>query len=74
MVGKRITFNSGIPREQQQTVGGAGSRIVVGVVGDVKHLDLAEGDVPMFYTPHTQQPSYQVRCAWSCARPRIRRN
>lgn len=33
VVGKRITFNSGIPREQQQNVGGAGLRVVIGVVG-----------------------------------------
>ncbi len=59
-LGKRITFNSGIPRAQQQSVGGPGSRIVVGIAGDVKHLGLDEGDVPMFYTPHTQQPSYHT--------------
>jgi putative ABC transport system permease protein len=60
VIGKRITFNSGIPRERQQVVGGAGSRLVVGVAGNVKHLGLDEEDVPMFYTPHTQQPSYHT--------------
>jgi putative ABC transport system permease protein len=45
---------------QQQVVGGAGSRVVIGVVGDVKHLALDEETVPMFYTPHTQQPSYHT--------------
>jgi hypothetical protein len=60
VVGKRITYNSGIPRERQQVVGGPGSRVVIGVVGNVKHLGLDEEEVPMFYTPHTQQPSYHT--------------
>ena len=60
VIGKRITFNAGVPTERQQRVGGPGSRVVVGVVGDVKHLALTEATVPMFYTPHTQQPSYHT--------------
>jgi putative ABC transport system permease protein len=60
VVGKRITYNSGIPEDQQQVVGGAGSRVVIGVVGDVKHLALDEAEVPMFYTPNTQQPSFHT--------------
>ena len=60
VVGKRVTHNNSVPRDRQQVVGGPGSRLVIGVVGDVKHLALQEADVPMFYEPHTQQPSYHT--------------
>jgi len=40
--------------------GGPGSREVIGIVGDVRHLGLDEAPVPFFYTPHTQQPSYHT--------------
>jgi putative ABC transport system permease protein len=58
-LGRRITFNSGIDDEGRREVGGSGSREVIGVVRDVRHLALAEDQaVPMFYTPNTQPPSY----------------
>ena len=60
VIGKRVTHNNGVPRERQQVVGGPGSRVVVGVAGDVKHLALEEAEVPMMYEPHTQQPSYHT--------------
>ena len=60
VIGKRVTHNNSVPRERQQLVGGPGSRVVVGVAGDVKHLALEEAEVPMIYEPHTQQPSYHT--------------
>jgi len=60
VIGKRVTHNNGVPREGRQLVGGGGSRVVVGVAGDVKHLALEESEVPMMYEPHTQQPSYHT--------------
>ena len=59
-VGKRFTYNGGISPAEQRTVGGRGSRLIVGIAGDVKHLGLDEGEVPMFYTPNTQQPSFHT--------------
>jgi predicted permease len=71
-IGHRFTYNSGIPDEAlsaacpdleftYQCIGGPGSREVVGVVGDVKHLDLREADpIAMFYTPNSQTPSYHA--------------
>lgn len=72
-IGQRITYNSGIPAlelraacpelgdQYGQCIGGPGSREIIGVVGDVKHLDLREADpIPMFYTPNSQAPSYHT--------------
>lgn len=59
-LGKRITYNRGLPEDDQQDVGGPGSREVIGIVGDVKHLSLTDAGVPMMYTPHAQQPSYHT--------------
>jgi putative ABC transport system permease protein len=36
------------------------TRVVIGIVGDVKHLALDEAEVPMMYQPHTQQSSYHT--------------
>jgi len=60
VIGKRLTYNRGLPEDDQQDVGGPGSREVIGVVGDVKHLSLTDAGVPMIYTPHAQQPSYHT--------------
>ena len=57
VIGKQITYNRGVEGDRQD-VGGPGTREIVGVVGDVSHLDLSGGPVPMFYTPQTQQPSF----------------
>jgi putative ABC transport system permease protein len=58
-LGRRITFNSGIDDEGRREVGGSGSREVIGIVADIRHLALAEDEpVPMFYSPNTQPPSY----------------
>ena len=59
-IGKRMTYNRGLPQEEQQDVGGPGSCEIVGIVGNVKHVGLDDTDVAMFYTPHTQQPSYHT--------------
>ena len=59
-IGKRITYNRGTFEEETQTVGGPGSRDIVGIVGSVKHLALEDDVEAMFYTPQTQQPSFHT--------------
>jgi len=59
-LGERITYNRGIADEDRQDVGGIGSREIVGIVSDVKHLDLDEERVPTFYTPQPQEPSFHT--------------
>jgi len=59
-LGARITYNRGIPDEGKLDVGGIGSREIVGIVSDVKHLDLDEETVPTFYTPQPQEPSFHT--------------
>jgi putative ABC transport system permease protein len=59
-LGARITYNRGVAEEDQKDVGGMGSREIVGIVGDVKHLDLDEERIPMFYTPQPQDPSFHT--------------
>jgi putative ABC transport system permease protein len=60
-LGKRITYNRGIEDAGRRDVGGSGSREIVGIVGDVKHLDLGHAGVPMFYVPDAHQPSFHTR-------------
>jgi putative ABC transport system permease protein len=36
------------------------SRVIVGVVSSVRHFGLDQHEVPEFYTPHAQQPSYHT--------------
>ena len=36
------------------------TREIIGIVGDVKHFGLADGDVPMLYTPQPHHPSYHT--------------
>lgn len=55
-IGTRLTYNAGVPTESQQVAGGPGSREIVGIVSDVKHLDLADDPEPFFYTPYGQIP------------------
>jgi putative ABC transport system permease protein len=59
-LGKRITYNRGIPEVEEKEVGGPGSREIVGIVGDVKHLGLDQEVVPTFYTPQPHHPSYHT--------------
>jgi putative ABC transport system permease protein len=59
-LGARITYNRGIPDDIRLDVGGPGSREIVGIVGDVKHLELDEEPIPMFYTPQPQDPSFHT--------------
>jgi putative ABC transport system permease protein len=59
-IGQHMTYNRGVPEETERDVGGSGSREIVGIVGDVKHLGLDDEDIPMFYTPQTHPPSYHT--------------
>ena len=59
-IGQRITYNRGEFDEPTQTVGGPGSREIVGIVSSVRHLALEEDLEAMFYTPQTQQPSFHT--------------
>jgi putative ABC transport system permease protein len=51
-VGRRLIYGRGLDGN------GVGARLIVGVVGDVRHFGPARAPVPEFYTPQSQQPSY----------------
>ena len=59
-IGTRVTYNRGTFAEPTQTVGGPGSREIIGIVGSVKHLALENDVEAMFYTPQTQEPSFHT--------------
>jgi putative ABC transport system permease protein len=59
-IGKRITYNRGLPEDERVDIGGPGSREIVGIVGDVKHLSLAAREPPMYYTPQPHHPSFHT--------------
>jgi len=56
-IGRRITYNNGLPIDEWQDVGGSGSREIVGIVSDAAHLELGAEPEPFFYTPHAQIPT-----------------
>ena len=53
-------FNSGVPRDRQQVVGGAGRASSSASSATSSTWRSTKTTVPMMYTPHTQQPSYHT--------------